>query len=59
MCLLKVISKFCFAFLKVTDEIAGFGAGSGSVIQRYGSADPDLWPYLNVTDPQHCFEPFF
>jgi hypothetical protein len=28
-----------------------FGIGSGSVSQRYGSADPD--PYENVTDPQH------
>ncbi len=26
---------------------------SGSVSQRYGSADPD--PYQNVTDPKHCF----
>jgi hypothetical protein len=30
--------------LKVTDE----NSGSGSVSQRYGSADPD--PYQNVTD---------
>jgi hypothetical protein len=28
--------------------------GSGSVSQRYGSADPDT--YQNVTDPQHCRE---
>jgi hypothetical protein len=28
--------------------------GSGSVSQRYGSADPD--PYQNVTDPEHSFE---
>ncbi len=27
-------------------------AGSGSVSQLYGSADPD--PYQNVTDLQHC-----
>jgi hypothetical protein len=27
-------------------------AGSGSVIQCYGSADRD--PYQHVTDPQHC-----
>ncbi len=26
-------------------------AGSGSINQRHGSADPD--PYQNVTDPQH------
>ncbi len=30
-------------------------AGSGSVSQRYGSTDPDLDTYQNVTDPQHCF----
>ncbi len=24
-----------------------------AVSQRYGSADPDLDPYQNVTDPQH------
>jgi hypothetical protein len=32
-------------------KIAGSGTGavSGSVIQRYGSADPDPDPYQNVT----------
>ncbi len=36
--------------LKVTEERAGSGAGS--VIQVYGSKDPD--PYQpNVTDPEH------
>jgi hypothetical protein len=28
-------------------------AGSGSISQRYGSADPD--PYKNCMNPQHCF----
>jgi hypothetical protein len=28
------------------------GSGSGSVSQRYGSVDPDL--YQNVMDPKHC-----
>ena len=28
--------------------------GSGSVISRYGSKDPD--PYQNDTDPKHCFQ---
>jgi hypothetical protein len=53
----KVISKklreknnFFVDVLKVTDEIAR----SGSISQRYGSADPD--PYQNFMDPQHCFE---
>jgi hypothetical protein len=27
-------------------------AGSGSISQRHGTADPD--PYQNVMDPQHC-----
>ena len=31
--------------------LVGFGAGSGSVISRNGSEDPD--PYQNETDPQH------
>jgi hypothetical protein len=26
--------------------------GSGSIIQRHGSPDPD--PHQNVMDPQHC-----
>jgi hypothetical protein len=30
-------------------------AGSGSISQWYGSADPDPDPSENVTDPQHCF----
>jgi hypothetical protein len=38
--------KFFFASLKSLRK----GVGSGSVGQRYGSADPD--PHQNVTDPQ-------
>ncbi len=36
-------------------KIAGSGSesGSGSIIQRHGSADPD--PHQNVMDPEHCF----
>jgi hypothetical protein len=30
-------------------------AGSGSISQRPGSADPDPDPLQNVMDPQHCF----
>jgi hypothetical protein len=30
-------------------------AGSGSISQRHGSADPDPDPPQNVMDPQHCF----
>jgi hypothetical protein len=29
-------------------------AGSGSISQRHGSADPDPDPPQNVMDPQHC-----
>jgi hypothetical protein len=28
------------------------GSGSGSISQKYGSADPDQ--YHNFMDPQHC-----
>ncbi len=42
---------FC-AFLKSLKKGVGSGVGSGSISQRYGSADPD--PQQNVTDPQHC-----
>jgi hypothetical protein len=31
-------------------------AGSGSISQRHGSADPDPDPPENVTDPQHCMQ---
>ncbi len=34
-------------------KIAGSGSASGSMSQRYWSADPD--PYQNVMDPQHWF----
>jgi hypothetical protein len=30
-------------------------AGSGSIGQRHGSADPDPDPHQNAMDPQHCF----
>jgi hypothetical protein len=31
-------------------------AGSGSISQRHGSADPDPDPQQNVMDPEHCLE---
>ncbi len=34
-------------------KIAGSGSESGSISQRYGSADPDPDPQKNVMDPQH------
>jgi hypothetical protein len=45
-------SNFFYKLLPSLTKIAGAGAGSGSVSQRwYGSADP--YPYQNFTDPQH------
>jgi hypothetical protein len=38
-------NKFLVVILEFT------GSESGSVSQRYGSADPDPDPYQNVTDP--------
>jgi hypothetical protein len=32
-------------------------AGSGSISQRHGSADPDPDPRQNIMDPQHCLNP--
>jgi hypothetical protein len=31
-------------------------AGSGSISQRHGSANPDPDPHQNVVDPQHCYQ---
>ncbi len=46
VCTLKPLKK------RVVSGVgSGSGARSGSISQRYGSADP----YQNVTDPQHCF----
>ncbi len=44
-----------FAYLKSLKKGvgSGVGSGSGSIIQRYGSGDPD--PHQNATDPQHWF----
>jgi hypothetical protein len=42
-----------FASLKSLKKGVVSEVGSGSVSQRYGSADPD--PHKNVTDPQHCY----
>jgi hypothetical protein len=36
--------------MKVMDEIAGSGAGAGSIGQRHGSADPDPTKLLPTTD---------
>ncbi len=42
---------FFVAFFKSLKNGVGSGVGSGSISQRYGSADPD--PHQNVKDPQH------
>jgi hypothetical protein len=49
MSIQKVIRKVFVAVVKVADQ----NCRSGSVRQRYGSADPDPDPYQNVTDPEH------
>jgi hypothetical protein len=53
----KEISKKTWKFffkdvLKISDE-----NGTGSICQRYGSADPDPHPdsCLNFMDPQHWY----
>jgi hypothetical protein len=45
-----------FASSKPLKKGVGYGVGyrSGSISQRYGSADPD--PHQIVMDPQHCFQ---
>ncbi len=35
-------------------KIRGSGSASGSISQRYGSANPHPDPYQNLMDPQHC-----
>jgi hypothetical protein len=45
------MEKQFFASLKSLKK----GVGSEFVRQRYESADPNLDPHQNVTDPQHCF----
>ncbi len=45
--------KNFFASLKSQKKGIGVDPESGSICQRYGSADTD--PNQNVTDPQNCF----
>ncbi len=55
MCFQKVISKKIWRISwRSLPKTAG--SGSGSISQRYGSADPD--PHQNFMDPQHCFKRF-
>jgi hypothetical protein len=51
--------KFLFASLKALKKGIGSGEGSGTVGQRYRSADLDKDPdsHKNVTDPQQYFYP--
>jgi hypothetical protein len=37
---------------------SGSGAGSRSIGQRHGFADPEPDSYQNVTNPRHCFQPY-
>jgi hypothetical protein len=41
-----------FASLKPLKKVVGSRVGSGSIIQRYASVEPD--PHQNITDPQQC-----
>jgi hypothetical protein len=45
--------KNIFSPLKSLKKGIGSGVGSGSISQRYGSADPDPYPQQNVMNPQH------
>ncbi len=47
--------KFFFASLQSLKKGVGSGVGSGSISQRYRSADPDLDPHQNVSDPINFF----
>ena len=51
-------NNFLLTFWRSLTKIAGSGSasGSGSISQRYGSADPHPDPYKNVMDPQHCLK---
>jgi|688.fasta_scaffold2630696_1 hypothetical protein len=46
------IKYFFVGDLKSMTKIAE--SGSGSICERYGSADPD--PVQNITDQQHCLQ---
>jgi hypothetical protein len=45
---------------RVTDENSRIrSSGSGSISQRYGSADPDPDPYRNFMDPSGEVKPLY
>jgi hypothetical protein len=46
------MQEFFFAHLKSLKKGVRSEVGSGSVSQRYGSADPD--PHQHFKDAQHC-----
>jgi hypothetical protein len=39
--------------------VSGDRSGAGFICQRYGSADSDLYPHQNVTDPTHSPQHWF
>ncbi len=53
----KTLKFFLLMARRSLKKIAGSGpaSGSGSISQRFGSADPDS--YQNFMDPQHCCKP--
>ncbi len=54
----KLISRKTFfqkiSFLLASKRSMTKIAGSGSISQKHGSADPD--PHQNIMDPEHCLE---
>jgi hypothetical protein len=50
----KKLEKISLASFKSLKKEVGSGVVSGSISQRYGSADPDPDPHRKVMDPQHC-----
>jgi hypothetical protein len=51
--------KFFFVSLKSPKKGVGPGVGTGSIYQRYGSADPDPHQNVILMDFQHCFLVFY
>jgi hypothetical protein len=50
------MGKQYFLHPKINEKVVGSKVGSEarSIIQSYGSKDPDPDLHQNVTDPQHC-----
>ncbi len=51
--------SFLLASWRSMRKTAGSGSASGSISQRYGSADTDPDSHQNFMDPEHWFSVFF